>query len=235
MRGRWWILSTSKQKRSVVVAARLGGVAGRLGVVARRLGGVAGWLGGVASLLLTLTACRQDMHDQPRYRPLAASSFFSDGRSARPLVEGTVARGQLRSDPKLYRGRDGQGFVTEMPLKVTHELLLRGQDRYNIYCTPCHGRTGDGEGMVVQRGFRHPPTFHQERLHNQPVGHFYDVITNGFGAMASYASRVPVEDRWAIVAYIRALQLAHNATIADVPAADRVRLDAAPAQGGQPQ
>ena len=158
------------------------------------------------------------MHNQPRYRPLDASSFFNDGRSARPLVPGTVARGHLRTDTKLYRGRDGQEFVTEIPLKVTRELMVRGQDRYNIFCTPCHGRIGDGEGMVVQRGFRHPPTFHQERLHNQPVGHFYDVITSGFGAMASYASRIPVEDRWAIVAYIRALQLAHNATITDVPA-----------------
>lgn len=188
-----------------------------------------------ASALCALTACRQDMHNQPRYRPLDASLFFNDGRSARPLVPGTVARGHLRTDSKLYRGRDGQEFVTEIPLKVTRELLVRGQDRYNIFCTPCHGRTGDGEGMVVQRGFRHPPTFHQERLHNQPVGHFYDVITSGFGAMASYASRIPVEDRWAIVAYIRALQLAHNATIADVPASDRAKLEAAPAQGGQPR
>jgi hypothetical protein len=168
------------------------------------------------------------MHDQPRYRPLAASPFFGDGRSARPLVQGTVARGHLRTDTRYYQGKDGQEFSTEFPMKLTRELLVRGQQRYDIYCAPCHSRTGDGEGMVVQRGFRHPPTFHQERLYNQPVGHFYDVITNGFGAMASYASRVPVDDRWAIVAYIRALQLARNATVQDVPPAERSKLESAP-------
>jgi mono/diheme cytochrome c family protein len=168
------------------------------------------------------------MHDQPRYRPLAGSQFFGDGRSARPLVQGTVARGHLRIDTRYYQGKDGQEFSTEFPMKLTRELLVRGRQRYDIYCAPCHGRTGDGEGMVVQRGFRHPPTFHQERLYNQPVGHFYDVITNGFGAMASYASRVPVDDRWAIVAYLRALQLARNATIQDVPPEARSILDSTP-------
>jgi hypothetical protein len=184
--------------------------------------------------LLALTACRQDMHDQPRYRPLAGSTFFADGRSARPVVPGTVARGHLRTDARYFRGRDGADFVNELPMKVTRPLLLRGQQRFDIYCAPCHSRTGDGEGMVVLRGFRHPPTFHQERLYNQPAGHFYDVITNGFGAMASYASRVPVEDRWAIVAYIRALQLAHNASLEDVPASERQALDAAPPRQATP-
>jgi hypothetical protein len=184
-------------------------------------------------ILLTLTACRQDMHNQPRYRPLSSSDFFTDGRAARPQVPGTVARGRLRADTRYYQGREGRELVSALPVKLTRELLLRGQDRYDIFCAPCHGRTGDGEGMVVLRGFRHPPSFHQERLYLQPVGHYYDVITNGFGAMASYASRVPVGDRWAVVAYIRALQLSHNAGIDDVPAAERPPLLAAP--GGQPQ
>jgi mono/diheme cytochrome c family protein len=184
------------------------------------------------AVTLMLAGCRQDMHDQPRYRPLAASTFFADGRSARPAVPGTIARGHLRTDAKFYKGRDGANLVAELPIPVTREVLNRGRERFNIYCSPCHSRTGDGEGMVVQRGFRHPPTFHQERLHNAPVGHFYDVITNGFGAMASYASRIPVNDRWAIVAYVRALQLSHNATIDDVPPAERSKLEAAPA-GGQ--
>lgn len=177
-------------------------------------------------LLAASVACRQDMHDQPRYRPLAASSFFPDGRSARPLVDGTVARGKLKTDTRLHKGKDGDAFVTQIPLPVTRQLLARGQDRYNIYCTPCHSAIGDGEGMVVKRGFKHPPSYHIDRLRNQPVGYFYDVIANGFGAMPSYASRIPVEDRWAIVSYVRALQLSQNATIEDVPPAERASLDA---------
>ena len=169
------------------------------------------------------------MHDQPRYRPLASSDLFGDGRSARPQVPGTVARGHLRADSKYFQGRDGKELVTNLPVPLTRDLLLRGQERYNIYCSPCHGRLGDGEGMVVLRGFRHPPSFHMDRLRQQPVGHFFDAMTNGFGAMASYASRVPVEDRWAIAAYIRALQLSQGATIDDVPASERGKL-----QGGQP-
>jgi mono/diheme cytochrome c family protein len=179
-----------------------------------------------------LTGCRQDMHDQPRYRPLADSSFFPDGRASRPLVAGTIARGHLKADSRYFAGKQGNEFVNELPVQLTRDLLVRGQQRYDIFCAPCHGRAGDGEGMVVQRGFRHPPSFHQERLHNQALGHFYDVITNGFGAMSSYASRIPVADRWAIVAYIRALQLSQNATIEDVPAAERTALQAA---GGQQQ
>jgi mono/diheme cytochrome c family protein len=186
-------------------------------------------------LLFLLAGCRNDMHDQPRYRPLASSNFFSDGRASRPLVPGTIARGYLRTDTRYYRGRDAGELVSEMPVKVTRELLVRGQERYNIYCSPCHGRTGDGEGMVVLRGFRHPPSFHQERLYNQPVGHFYDVITNGFGAMASYANRIAVEDRWAIVAYVRAIQLSQNATVDDVPPAERSRLQQEQKQGEQKQ
>jgi mono/diheme cytochrome c family protein len=168
------------------------------------------------------------MHDQPKYKPLAASAFFEDGRSARPLVEGTVARGHLRADAHLYTGRIGNDLATTFPFPVTRAVLERGRERYAIFCTPCHGALGDGEGMVVKRGLRHPPSFHIERLREAPAGHYFDVITNGFGAMASYASRVPVEDRWAIIAYIRALQLSQHATLADVPEDQRKQLESTP-------
>jgi mono/diheme cytochrome c family protein len=175
-----------------------------------------------------LSGCRQDMHDQPKYKPFQQSSFWPDQRSSRPLVDGTVARGKLKTDTKLWKGRNADGsFVNELPVPVTRDLLLRGQQRFAIYCTPCHGRAGDGEGMVVQRGFKHPPTYHSDKLRQQPVGYIYDVITNGFGAMASYASRVPMQDRWAIVAYVRVLQFSQNATIDDVPEADRAQIQTA--------
>ena len=184
-------------------------------------------------LAILLTSCRQDMHDQPRYRPLAASGLFPDGRSARPVVDGTVARGNLRTDARMYKGKDGDKFTGTLPVPLTRALLDRGRNRFNIYCTPCHGRLGDGEGMVVQRGFKHPPTYHQDRLRNQPAGYIFDIITNGYGSMISYAARVPVEDRWAIVAYVRALQLSQNANINDVPPADRASLDAQAPPGAQ--
>lgn len=176
-----------------------------------------------------LIGCRQDMHDQPKYRTYAYSEFWNDARSARPRVENTIARGQLHTDAKMFKGKDGDAFTNTIPYTVDKAFLARGQNRYNIYCSPCHGQTGDGEGMVVQRGFKHPPTYHQDRLRNQPAGYYYDVITNGFGSMISYASRVQPQDRWAIVAYVRALQLSQNATVEDVPAADRPKLDQAPA------
>ena len=184
--------------------------------------------------LVLLGSCRQDMHDQPRYKPFAASSFWPDKRSVRPIVDGTVARGKLKTDTRLWKGRAGDGsFVTELPVPVTKALLQRGQQRFNIYCTPCHGRAGDGEGMVVQRGFKHPPTYHSDKMRQQPVGYIYDVITNGFGAMVSYSSRIPMEDRWAIAAYVRVLQFSQNATIEDVPAADRGQLQAKPVAAAQ--
>jgi hypothetical protein len=173
---------------------------------------------------LLLAGCRQDMHDQPRYDPLEAARFFADGRSARLPVEGTVARGQLKMDEHLYQGRRNGQPVTEMPYPVTRAMLDRGRERFNIYCSPCHSPSGDGEGMIVQRGLKHPPSFHIDRLREAPVGHFFDVITNGFGAMYSYASRVPVDDRWAIVAYIRVLQLSQRAPVAAVPADKRSSL-----------
>jgi hypothetical protein len=167
--------------------------------------------------LAGLTACTQKMADGPRNNPLTASDFFPDGMSARPLVDGTVARGHLRSDGLFYTGRSGGSLATTFPFPVTREVLNRGRERYDIFCAPCHGRLGKGDGIVVQRGMRAPPSYHIDRLREAPPGHFFDAITKGFGAMASSASRVPPGDRWAIVAYIRALQLSQNATIADVP------------------
>ncbi len=162
---------------------------------------------------LILAGCRQDMHDQPRFKPLAESDFYTDLRSARPPVEGTVARGQLHEDTYLYTGKIGNDPGDYMPFPVTQELLARGQQRYNIYCAPCHSRMGDGNGVIPSRGFpRKPPSYHTDRLRKAPLGYFFDVITNGFGAMPDYASQIPPRDRWAIVAYIRALQLSQDAT-----------------------
>lgn len=188
-----------------------------------------------AALLLTVS-CRQDMHDQPKYKPYAVSSFWPDQRSARPAVDGTVARGRLKTDARLWKGKAVDGtFINELPMPLTKAVLERGQARYNIYCTPCHGRGGDGEGMVVQRGFKHPPTYHSDKLRQQPLGYIYDVITNGFGSMVSYSSRIPMEDRWAIAAYVRVLQFSRNATIDDVPESDRARLAAVQSQPAGPK
>ncbi len=182
---------------------------------------------GVSGLIfaaILLAACRQDMHDQPKYKSLRASNLFKDSRSARPLVEGTVSRGQLRDDELLYTGRNGEELTQVFPFPVTRALLARGRERYDIFCTPCHSHLGDGNGMVIQRGFRRPPSFHIDRLRDAPAGHYFDVITNGFGAMASYSSRISAADRWAIIAYVRALQLSQNATPDDAPAGEREKL-----------
>ena len=173
-------------------------------------------------------ACRQDMHDAPRYEPLEATTFFEDGRSSRLLVANTVARGQLREDEHLYTGKVGGQLATTFPMPVTAEMMARGQERYNVFCTPCHGPSGVGNGMIVQRGFRQPPSYHEDRLVNAPVGYLFDVMTNGFGAMQDYSAQVPVADRWAIAAYIRALQLSRRATVDDVPADRRAELEGAP-------
>jgi mono/diheme cytochrome c family protein len=178
-------------------------------------------------LCLALIGCRQDMHDQPKYEPLERSDFFADGRASRPLVDGTVARGQLNADDAMYRGKVGEVPVTTFPMPITPAVLERGRQRFDIYCAPCHDRLGSGGGMVVQRGFRRPQTFHSERLRQAPPGYFFDVMTNGFGAMADYRAQVRVEDRWAIAAYIRALQLSQHASMTDVPAEARRELDAA--------
>ncbi|HXU08759.1 MAG TPA: cytochrome c [Blastocatellia bacterium] len=224
---------------------------------------------------LSAVGCRQDMHDQPKYRalrPIDRIGSINDERSARPQVEGTVARGQLRDDVEFYTGKlagsqsnatpssgqmasasqtavaqqatqEGraaaapapsyQGFVTEFPMPITAADLDRGQERFNIYCSVCHGRLGDGTGMIVKRGFRKPPSFHDERLRNAPIGYFFDVETNGFGAMPDYASQIPPEDRWRIISYIRALQLSQRGALADVPQSERDNLSRGAAQEGQ--
>lgn len=173
---------------------------------------------------LSFSSCRQDMHDQPKYIPLRESAFFGDARSARPVVEGTVARGHLNDDELAYTGKTNGQDATMFPAAVTAETMARGRERFNIYCSPCHGRTGQGDGMVVLRGYRRPPSFLQDRLIGAPVGHFFDVITNGFGAMPDYAAQIHPQDRWAIIAYVRALQLSGHATLADVPSSERDKI-----------
>ncbi len=165
-----------------------------------------------------LSGCRLDMHVQPKQNPLSRSDFFPDQRSERPLVEGTVARGDLRADTYFYTGKIGSNPGDYMPFPVTKEVLERGRERFNIYCAPCHSPLGDGNGFVPSRGFSiKPPSYHSERLQKAPLGHFYDVISNGFGIMSDYSAQIAPRDRWNIVAYIRALQLSQNATKADVP------------------
>jgi hypothetical protein len=180
---------------------------------------------GLLLAVLAVAACRRDMQDQPKYKDLRGSAFFDDHRSARPLPEDTVARGLLHADQRFATGmHDGQPVAT-LPVPLTRGLLARGRERYRIFCSPCHGLTGDGLGIVVQRGFRRPNSFHIDRLRVAPVGYFFDVETRGFGAMMDYSAQVPPEDRWAIAAYIRALQLSQRTTIADVPASQRPALE----------
>lgn len=194
----------------------------------------------MAALLLAGTAvaggaaCRQDMHDQPKIRAYREAEFFADRRGARPIPEGTVARGFLQEDQHLYAGRVGGELIDEFPFPVTREVLERGQQQYDVFCTPCHGQAGLGNGMVVQRGFRPPPSFDNDRIREQPVGHYFDVMTNGFGVMPDYRAQVAPADRWAIAAYIRALQLSQRATIDDVPADERAVLDNPGADAGAP-
>lgn len=198
--------------------------------MSRRLGPLSIVLVGV----LAAAGCRQDMHNQPKYRGLRASEFFADGSSARPLVEGTIARGTLQTDESFFTGKNGTTLVSELPFPVTQAVLDRGEERFNIYCAPCHDRTGSGNGMVVQRGYRQPPSYHIDRLRTVEIGHFFDVMTNGFGAMPDYRQQISPRDRWNIAAYIRALQLSQHATAADVPGGDPAKLApaaAAPAAG----
>ncbi len=188
----------------------------------------------VAMLVLvvaTLAGCQNQLYGaqlmrfQPRFDPLEENTFFEDGRSARPLVDDTVARGQLRLDEHLYTGRIAGDYVTNYPMPITRDVLERGQQRFNVFCAPCHGQLGDGNGMVVQRGFKQPPTFHSDRLRAATPGYFFDVMTNGFGTMYSYESRIKVEDRWAIAAYIHALQLSQHADVSALPAEDVQKIE----------
>lgn len=176
--------------------------------------------------LLTSAGCRQNMHNQPKIEPYEASTFFNDGQGARPIPANTVARGDLR-EGSAYTGLDAANRpVTEMPFPATREVLVRGQERFNVFCSPCHGRLGDGRGMIVRRGYKQPTSFHDPRLQSSPVGYFFSVMTDGFGVMPSYAPQIPVQDRWAIAAYIRALQYSQNARLADLPADVRQRVQA---------
>ena len=174
--------------------------------------------------------CRQDMHDQPKLKPYRSSEFFADGSGMRALPAHTVAQGSLREDAHFFTGRLADGsMATELPMPMTQALLKRGQDRFNIYCTPCHGQVGDGRGMVVRRGYKQPTSYHDERLRQVPIGYFFDVMTNGFAVMPSYAPQLPPEDRWAIAAYIRALQLSQHVDVSTLTAEQRAALDAPPA------
>ncbi|HXG88481.1 MAG TPA: cytochrome c [Vicinamibacterales bacterium] len=187
---------------------------------------------GIALLVLFAAGCRQDMHDAPRYEAYEANAFYADGRASRSAPTGTVARGWLRDDEALYTGKVNGQAIDTVPFAISHADLKRGQERFNIYCTPCHGRLGDGNGMVVQRGLRQAASYHQDRLRQERIGYFYDVITNGFGAMQGYAEQVPVRDRWLIASYVRALQHSQNASVNDVPADRRGELDGATTGAG---
>lgn len=177
-----------------------------------------------AALVSLAMGCRQDMHVQPRYNPYDASIFFDDGRASRLPVPGTIARGQLHLDAMLYTGKVDGKDTEVFPFPITRADLERGRERFNIYCAPCHDVAGTGRGMIVLRGFPQPPSYHIDRLRQAPVGHFFDVMTNGLGIMYSYSSRVSAEDRWRIAAYIRALQLSQQAAITDAPPSERQKL-----------
>jgi mono/diheme cytochrome c family protein len=183
-------------------------------------------IGVILAFSLICGACRPDMANQPRAKPLSSSEFFADGSSARQLPRHTVPYQELHENAALYTGLTDGTYVTQLPLKLTADLLTRGRERFEAMCAECHDRTGSGNGMIVQRGFPQPPSFHVDRLRNAPLGHFYDVITNGYGVMYSYATRVETDDRWAIAAYIRALQLSHNAKTSDADPAQRAQLEA---------
>jgi hypothetical protein len=193
----------------------------------------------LGALAVLLCGCRLDMHIQPKYLPYEPTDFFSDGRSERQPVPGTVARGQLRVDELFYTGMENGAESNRFPFPITRADLERGRERFNVYCTPCHDYTGSGRGMIVQRGFPQPPSYHITRLREAPVGHFYQVMTNGFGAMYSYAARIEPADRWRIAAYIRVLQLSRNATLQDVPEDEKAKLMQQSAEaagpGGMPQ
>jgi len=181
-----------------------------------------------AAMLVALTgaaACRQDMHDGPRYKPLQQSDIFADKRSARPIIEGTIARGFLHEDDVFYTGMQAGAPVEKIPMPLTEAVVARGKERFDIYCSPCHGVAGDGDGMIVKRGYKQPTSYHDPRLRNERAGYFFDVMTRGFGQMPDYAAQVSPRDRWAIVAYIRALQLSQHAAVGDLTTVERERLE----------
>ena len=178
-----------------------------------------------AVILTALAGCHGDMYDQPRYDPLEKSDFFADGRASRPVVAGAIARGDLRDDESFYTGKKDGKLVDKPPVEINQALVERGRERFNIFCTPCHGRAGYGDGMIVRRGFRQPPTYHSDRLRGVPIGHFFDVMTNGFATMPDYAEQIPVRDRWAIAVYVRALQLSQYSNLDELDESERRRLE----------
>ena len=218
-----WKMCAGRKMRAEV--RRCGGTEVRI-ISALLLGTSARLL--IGGLLLIIAGCRQDMHDQPKYQPFERDPFFADQRASRPLVAGVVARGHLDEDQGFYTGASAGAPVSVNPLPLNHDTLARGQERYNIYCSPCHDRVGAGEGMIVLRGYKQPPTFHSDRLRTVPDGYLFQVITNGFGTMPTYAPQVATRDRWAIIAYMRALQLSQHATLADVPDGEKAKLQGAP-------
>jgi mono/diheme cytochrome c family protein len=179
----------------------------------------------LVAIAVLIAACRPDMANQPKAKPLSESDFFADQANARPIPPHTVQRGGERENAAFYTGLTNGTYITQLPLKLTPELLARGRERFDTMCAECHDRTGSGNGMVVLRGFPQPPSYHVPRLRNAPIGHFFDVITNGYGVMYSYAARVEPEDRWAIAAYIRALQLSHNMNASELTPAERQKLE----------
>lgn len=178
-----------------------------------------------ALVLLPALGCRRDMQDQPKYKPLRSSRFFADERSARPVPVGTIARDELNDVDVLHTGLQNGIFATQFPVPITQRILLRGQERYNVFCTPCHGFTGDGNGMIAKRGFKWPANLHTDRLRNAPPGYLFQVISNGYGAMPAYRHQIPPDDRWAILTYLRALQLSRQAALTDVPADKRAEME----------
>jgi mono/diheme cytochrome c family protein len=186
-----------------------------------------GLLAVLAGLTLLCAGCRREMYNQPRGDPLKSSDFFANGAASRELPPNTVALENFHKDPSYDTGKIGTNYRAQPPFALTREKMERGRERYDIYCAVCHGRDGQGRGMVVQRGFPAPPAYDIDRLRAAPVGYFYDVMTRGYGVMFSYANRIDEDDRWAIAGYIRALQLSHHATLADVPVSERAKLEAA--------
>lgn len=184
----------------------------------------------LAAALVTLCGCRQDMHDQPRYKPLGETTFFADNRQSRPTLANTVARGDLRDgDSEFYTGKsakDGKTDVDVFPIAVTKDLIERGHERYDVFCSPCHGLLGNGLGMIVRRGFKQPPSYHIDRLRDAPVGHYYDIVTNGYGAMYNYSAQITPRDRWAIIAYIRVLQYSESQKADQLSSDARAKLPA---------
>jgi len=176
--------------------------------------------------IFAIAGCRQQMADQPHQRPLEPSNFFDDGMASRPVEPGTVARAGKEQNGLRFPSKVDGKLVDTFPFEVTMEVLARGQERYEIFCSPCHDRLGTGQGMIVRRGFTPARSFHDPRLRDAPAGHFFEVMTQGFGQMPSYANQLSEQDRWAVIAYIRALQFSRNVRLDQLPPEDRAKMKA---------